>query len=144
MSSVKQALDQAVAALNAKDEASFVAMFAPDVDLPAPGGLSFKGIDGVKQWYRLWTIAFPNCHVQYPNVVTEGDQLMGEGKFTGTHTGVLHLPTGDVPPTGKTVKVDFSAVVRTTNGKVSYLRHYLDTMELMGQLGLIGAGAAAG
>lgn len=143
MSAAKDVLERAVEAFNAKDEERFLSMARGDVDLPAPGGLNFHGRDGFRQWYRLWTEAFPDRKVRYHNLVGEPNQVIGEGTFTGTHTGVMHLPTGDVPPTGKNVKIDYVAVQRVEDGKITYLRHYLDVMELMTQLGLIGAEAPA-
>jgi predicted ester cyclase len=144
MSTAKQVLDQAVEAFNAKDEVRFLALAKSDVDLPAPGGLNFHGLDGFRQWYRLWTEAFPDRKVQYYNVLSDDSQLIGEGTFKGTHTGVLRLPAGEVPPTGKRVTIDYVAVQRVADGKITYLRHYLDTMELMTQLGLVGAEAQQG
>jgi hypothetical protein len=35
------------------------------------------------------------------------DLAVGEGTFTGTHDGTLYAPTGDIPPTGRPVEVDF-------------------------------------
>jgi predicted ester cyclase len=141
MSTAKQVLDEAVMAFNASDEASFLALASPDVELPAPGGLDFRGLDGFRQWFRLWTDAFPDRKVRYHNIVSEGNQLIGEGTFTGTHTGVMRLPAGDVPPTGRHVTIDYVAVQRVSDGKITYLRHYLDVMDLMTQLGLVGAEA---
>jgi predicted ester cyclase len=143
MSTAKQVLDQAVAAFNAKDEAGFLALADPGIELPAPGGLNFQGLDGCRQWYRLWTEAFPDRKVKYHNVVGDENQVIGEGTFTGTHTGVMHLPTGDVPATGRSAKLDYVAVERISGGKIVYLRHYLDVMELMTQLGLLGTPAQA-
>ncbi|HEY2597397.1 MAG TPA: ester cyclase [Candidatus Dormibacteraeota bacterium] len=141
--SAKQVLEQAIAAFNAKDESRFVALASPSIELPSPGGLNFHGQDGFRQWFRLWTDAFPDRQVRYHNIVGDADQVLGEGTFIGTHTGPLRLPTGDVPPTGKHVTLDYVAVQRVSNGKITYLRHYLDVMELMMQLGLVGAEAKA-
>lgn len=141
--SAKQVLEQAVEAFNAKDEEKFVAMASPDVELPSPGGINLRGIDGFRQWFRLWTEAFPDRQVRYHNIVGDENQAIGEGTFTGSHTGVMRLPTGDVPPTGRSVTLDYAAVQRVSNGKITYLRHYLDVMELMTQLGLVGAEAKA-
>ena len=141
--SAKQVLEQAIAAFNAKDESRFVALASPNIELPSPGGLNFHGPDGFRTWFRLWTEAFPDRQVRYHNFVGDGDEVVGEGTFNGTHTGVMHLPTGDVPPTGKHVTLDYIVVQRVSNGKITYLRHYLDTMELMTQLGLVGAEATA-
>jgi ketosteroid isomerase-like protein len=48
-----------------------------------------------------------------------------------------------VPATGRKLKADFVAVIRVKDGKMTYLRHYFDVMDLMAQLGLVGAPATA-
>jgi predicted ester cyclase len=143
MSTPREILDQAVTAWNAKDEARLLAIASQDIDLPSPGGLTFRGLDGFHQWYQLWMEGFPNRLLRVHNIVSATDQLIYEGTFTGTHTGVLHLPTGDVPPTGRRINVDYVGVLRISNGRMSYLRHYLDVMDLMAQLGLVGVEAKA-
>jgi predicted ester cyclase len=143
MTSARSVLEQAVNALNSRQEAAFVALGAPDIDLPSPGGLNFHGTEGFRAWYRLWDDACPDHVVRYHNIVGDGEQAIGEGIFTGTQTGVLHLPTGDVPPSGRKLKADFAAVIRVKDGKITYLRHYFDVMDMMVQLGLVGAPATA-
>jgi predicted ester cyclase len=143
MSSAKSVLEKAVAALNGSDEGAFVALGDPEVELAAPGGLDYKGTAGFRTWYRLWSEAFPDREIRYRNFVGDGDEVIGEGTFTGTQTGTLRLPTGDVPPTGRRLKADFAAVVRAKSGRITYMRHYMDLMDLMGQLGLLGAPASS-
>ena len=41
-----------------------------------------------------------------------GDIAVEEGTFSGTHTGVLHGPLGDVPPTGRAVRLPYIQVLR--------------------------------
>jgi ketosteroid isomerase-like protein len=53
----------------------------------------------------------------------------------------MRLPNGDVPPTGKSLTIDYVGVQRVSDGKITYLRHYLDVIDLMTQLGLVGAEA---
>lgn len=142
MLTAKEAFERTVAAWNAGDESGVLALGSPDIVLTASGGLDYSGLDGIRQWYRLWTDACPDRKVAYFNVLSEGDQVIGEGTFSGTHTGLLRLPTGDVPPTGRRLKADFAAVARFKDGKMTYLRHYIDVMDLMIQLGLAAAPAA--
>jgi ketosteroid isomerase-like protein len=56
-------------------------------------------------------------------------------------SAIRSQPSGDVPPTGKHVSADYVAVLRTSGGKITYMRHYFDVMDLMAQLGLVGADA---
>jgi ketosteroid isomerase-like protein len=142
MLTARQVLDRTVTAWNASDEEEVVAMGDPDIELTASGGLDFKGSYGLRKWYRLWAEACPDRVVRYHNVVEAAGQAIGEGTFTGTHTGTLHLPMGDVPATGRHLKADYVAVLRVAGGKITYMRHYFDVMDLMIQLGLAGEAAA--
>jgi predicted ester cyclase len=83
----------------------------------------------------------PDRQVRVRNVVTAQNQLIYEGTFTGMQTGVLYLPTGDIPPTARRINADYVGILRVSGGKISYLHHYFDVMELMTQLGLVASGA---
>ena len=143
MSSARSLLDRAVAAWNDKDEARFIGLGTADIELVSSGAPDARGVDAFRMWYSMWTEAFPDRIVRYTNVVGDDDQVIGEGIFTGTHTGTLHLPTGDVPATGRAVKVSYVAVMKAYGGKISYLRPYLDVMDFMVQLGLVPSPATA-
>jgi len=97
MSAAKDVLERAVEAFNAKDEQRFLSLARADVDLPAPGGLNFHGRDGFRQWYGLWTEAFPDRKVRYYNLVGDHDQVIGEGTFTGHAHGRHAPPIGGRP-----------------------------------------------
>jgi predicted ester cyclase len=118
-----------------------LALATPDIELPAPRGLTFRGLDGFRQWFRMWMETAPDRQVRVRNVVTAQNQLIYEGTFTGMQTGVLYLPTGDIPPTARRINADYVGVLRVSGGKISYLHHYFDVMELMTQLGLVASGA---
>jgi len=64
-----------------------------------------------------------------------------EGTFTGTHNGVLHGPTGDVPPTGRPVRIAYIRVLRFRNGKHASFNLMFDRLSMLEQLGLIPASA---
>ena len=143
MATAKTVFERAVEAWNARDEAGILALVSPDVELMASGGLDFHGREGMRQWYRLWGEACPDRVVQYTNVLSGPHQVIGEGTFIGTHTGILHMPNGDVPPTGRRLQADFVAAFKVADDKITYMRHYLDVMDLMVQLGLVPAPAEA-
>ena len=143
MATAKAVLESAVKAWNSDDEGGVLSLGSKDIELTAPGGMDFHGLDGLRTWYRLWTEACPDRRIRYTNVVGDQDQVIGEGTFTGTHTGVLHLPTGDVPPTGRQITADFAAVIKVSDDRITYMRHYMDVMDLMIKLGLVPAPAPA-
>jgi predicted ester cyclase len=139
----KQLLERAVEAWNTKDEAAFVALGSPEVTIAASGGIELRGLEGLREYYSVWRVACPDNIIRYHNVVSEGDRVIGEATFTGTHTGVLHHPAGEIPPTGRRVSADFVGSFRTSNEKFTSLRIYFDVLDLMTQLGLAPAPAAA-
>ena len=138
----KQILEQAVSTWNRRDKEAFVALGSQDVIVTASGGIQLRGLAGMRQFYDLWMQACPDNQIRYDNVVLEGEHVMGEANFSGTHTGVLQSPTGAIPPTGKRVSIDYVGALRVSNSKIKTLRIYFDVMDLMVQLGVVGAPAS--
>ena len=60
-----------------------------------------------------------------------GDTAVEEGTFTGTHTGVLHGPMGDVPPTGRSVRLPYIQVLRFRDGKHASFNLVLDRLQML-------------
>jgi steroid delta-isomerase-like uncharacterized protein len=143
MLNAKQVLERAVDAWNRKDLDGVVALARPEAKITSAGGIELHGLEGIRQYYVLWRTACPDNIVQYRNVVAEDDRLIGEATFTGTHTGILHHPAGEIPPTGKRLSIDYVGAFRMVDGKIASLRIYFDVMELMQQLGLVPQPASA-
>lgn len=137
----KEVLERAVEAWNRRDKEAFVALGSPEVIVTASGGIELRGVGGMRQFYDLWFEACPDNQIHYRYIVTEGERVLGEANFTGTHSGVLHSPAGEIPPTGERVSVDYVGALRVANSKIVSLRVYFDVMDLMAQLGLAGAAA---
>jgi ketosteroid isomerase-like protein len=66
-----------------------------------------------------------------------GDVAVEEGTFTGTHQGVLHNPTGDVPPTGRSVAVDYLQVLHFRDGQHVSFNLMFDRLLMLEQLGVV-------
>jgi predicted ester cyclase len=138
MIDARRVLQQTTAAWNRADLAGFAALAGPNVRIVASGGIDFRGANGLRRYFALWRTACPDHLVRYHNVVAEGSRAMGEGTLDGIHLGPLHHRAGEIPPTGRHLRLDFVGSLRTTHGKVSSLRIYFDVLDLMHQLGLIG------
>ena len=87
--------------------------------------------------------AFPDAHVEVHAVHIINSIAVEEGKFTGTHNGVLHGPMGDIPPTGRPVKVDYIQVLHFRDGKHVSFNLMFDRLLMLEQLGLVPAPAVA-
>jgi hypothetical protein len=82
-------------------------VLADDVMFEASGGMRGEGKAACVEFYGGWFRAFPDAHVNVRGLHILDDIAVEEGTFTGTQTGVLHSPTGDVPPTGHSVRLDY-------------------------------------
>jgi len=69
---------------------------------------------------------FPDSGIEIMNLFATEDQAVVEFIGRGTNTAPLHMPTGDVPPTGRAVEMRFCDVYRISNGKIVNYRSYYD------------------
>ena len=142
--SVREAFERGTDAFNAHDMDAFGATFADDVAQTAPGGMTSQGRDACIAFYSIWIEAFPDAHVDVHDVVITDDVAVEEGTFTGTHRGVLRTPAGDVPPTGRAVRVPYIHVLRFRDGKHTSFNLMFDRLLMLEQLGLVPAPPSIG
>ena len=88
--------------------------------------------------------AFPDARVEVYAVHIVDDVAVEEGTFIGTQNGALHGPMGDIPPTGRSVKVDYVHVLRYRDGKHVSFNLMFDRQMMLEQLGLVPTPAPAG
>ena len=81
---------------------------APDGELTASGDIKVKGPQAIKEYYAAWISAFPDAKSEIKNLFTQGNQVVVEGVFVGTHDGTLKTPMGDLPATGRKVRAFLS------------------------------------
>ena len=108
--------------------------FTKDVVMHA-GPSDVVGIDSARDYYANYLTGFSNITFTIKDVFGQGDKLVKYWNFKGTHTGVFF----GIPPTGKTVSLDGTTLVRMANGKIAEERDFFDNMEFMTQLGLMPA-----
>ena len=97
----------------------------------------------VKRIVQVWRTAFPDLHFSVDFTVAEGDLVMCEVSFQGTHLGEFPLipplqgPT--LAPDGKTFKVKHIHRFRLREGKI--IDHFAvrDDLGMFQQLGHISA-----
>lgn len=145
MSEAKQILEQAIERWNAGDRDGWAALYTDDVVYEAPGGARISGLADLKeQYFDALLTAAPDRDSRDIVLVAEGDRVVEEARYTGTHTGVWRSPNGaEVPATGKKLDFPFVGVFRVTDGKISSIHIYYDQVEVLTQLGLMPAAAAS-
>jgi steroid delta-isomerase-like uncharacterized protein len=102
-----------------------------------PNGAVFRGPEGLKQFLQVFSTAFPESSVEVTNLFATEDQAVVEFIGRGTHSGPLHGPAGDIPPTGKSWTLHFCDVYKFREDKIVSHRTYYDALGLLQQLGLV-------
>ena len=138
---VREVFKRGTESFNAHDMDGFAAVLADDVVFEAPGGMRGAGKPACVQFYGSWLNAFPDAHLDVHRVHIIDDVAVEEGTFTGTHNGVLHAPTGDIPPTGRPVRIGYIHVLRFRDGKHVSFNLMFDRLSMLEQLGVIPASA---
>ena len=131
----RDAFEQGTYTFNAHDLAGFAEVLADDVVFTAPGARQGTGKAACVAFYGGWIEAFPDAHVEVTNVHIIDDVAVEEGVFTGTQDGVLHGPDGDLPPTGRAVRVDYIQVLRFRDGTHVSFNLSFDRLAMLEQLG---------
>jgi ketosteroid isomerase-like protein len=140
----REAFERGTDTFNAHDIDGFAEVLADDVVYTAPGGMRGQGKAACVEFYGGWLQAFADAHVEVHDVHFTDDVAVEEGKFAGTHNGVLHSPAGDVPPTGRAVSLDYIHVLRFRDGKHISFNLMFDRLLMLEQLGLVPSPAASG
>jgi steroid delta-isomerase-like uncharacterized protein len=142
LSEAKRILEEAIERWNAMDRDSWATLYTDDVEFEAPGGARISGLEDLKEKYfdALLTAA-PDRGSSDVVLFAEGDYVVEQARYTGTHTGTWRNANGvEIPATGKSLDFPFVGVFRVTDGKISSIRLYYDQIEVLSQLGLM-AGA---
>ena len=129
---------------NEHDLEGLKALYAENAEFHMPGGIVVTGPEEIAKSAAAWFQGFPDCRTKTVSTVEQGNAIVEEGIFIGTHTGVFPTPMGDIPPTGKRVEGRYVDIFEVRDGKVVSDRLHFDRMQLMEQLGLVPQPAGAG
>lgn len=133
----KELVQRQADAWNARDREGFVATYADDCEVTAPG-FAGKGRQGVGEFWSLWMDGFPDNQVIVRLLLADGDDVAEESRFEGTNSGPLTGPDGSrIPATGRRVSTAFSGLHTVRGDVVTSTRFYFDQVELLTQLGLL-------
>jgi ketosteroid isomerase-like protein len=136
-------VDRHYAEINRNDFADVGEVFSPDVATEVPGAGRLTGIEPFVAYGQAFLRAFPDGRIHRDRYLEDGDRVVVEGRFTGTNTGPLQTPGGEVPGTGRAMVLPFADVFRVARGTIVEHRVYYDTLGLLVQLGLAPEPASA-
>ena len=127
-----------IEAFNDADWERFAGTCSADVLYEEKGSdRTVRGIDAVVELAKGWRAAFPDVRGKISHSTATESTAALEITWKGTHTGPLELPTGTLPATGNAVEFDGVQVFVIEGGKVTQMRHYLDLLTMLTQVGAI-------
>jgi len=120
------------AALDAEDEAAFLAGFAEDAVLddmtePRPS----TGKQAVKDWLGRWTSAVEGGQTEIASLMAIGDTILVESVVRGRLEG----PLGRLAPSRQEFAVHRAAIVQVKDGKIRRLSSFMNGKELAQAVG---------
>jgi steroid delta-isomerase-like uncharacterized protein len=134
--SVREAFERGTAAFNAHDIDGFAQVLSEDVLFEAPG-IRGRGKAECIDFFGGWFGPFPDGHVTVHTLHILDEVVIEEGTFKGTHTGVLHVATGDLPATGRRIELPYIQVLRFRDGQHVSFNLMFDRLALLEQLGAV-------
>jgi steroid delta-isomerase-like uncharacterized protein len=115
-------------AFNRRDLDAWLGLFAPDATWhEIPSGEVFDVPDGVRLYYERFASAFPDGRCRDITVRAGEGFVVGEFTGSGTNTGPLLTPEGELPPSGKRIDIPFCDVHIVEDGLVARTHRYWDT-----------------
>ena len=106
-----------------------------------PGEPNFA--EHLKQVVVAMRAAFPDVRFAVTEVIGERDWVACHSIMTGTNLGDIRPPLAPagrvIAATGRAVRVPHMHMIRMENGQSAELLHLMDTMAMLGQLGVLPA-----
>jgi steroid delta-isomerase-like uncharacterized protein len=137
MGQARELMDRITEAVMARDADAFAEIYADDVVADTPDEGRLVGRQALVDWLMRFGQAFPDTSFEMIGTLDTDDRAADEAYLTATHTGTLQMPDGDLPPTGRRIRIRECDAITVEGGKVVSHRFYFDQVELLTQLGLM-------
>jgi steroid delta-isomerase-like uncharacterized protein len=119
------------------DLSGIASLFASDGVHIDPFGRR-EGREAIGAYLEEGDKPFSDIRMETSRMTEEGDTVVAEWTWWGTHTAPLVMPDGtEIPPTGKTVELPGVSVLTIMDGRFATDREYLDAAAMASQLGLM-------
>ena len=129
--------EKSIEAMNSHD-LSRDDLFNEDFQAEVPGAQGGFNREQSRANSEIFIAAFPDLHFEVVRRIAQGEYVVFNWVSTGTHTGSLRTPSGNmIPPTGKKGTIYGSTTYRIRDGKISNTWTYWDMAAMLAQLGLL-------
>jgi steroid delta-isomerase-like uncharacterized protein len=128
-------LEVRFAALNNRDMATLMSLYAVDGIVDSPLGGHAKGPEAIRKVYDAWLASFPDAQFDVEPAIIDGERVAQATMVNGTDMGGFM----GLPPTGKRFTMPMVVLFVIHDGKIHYERRVYDFTGLMIQLGVLKA-----
>jgi ketosteroid isomerase-like protein len=139
MGQARETLDKITEAILAGDRDGIASCYAEDAVADTPDEGRLVGRDAVVEYLAGFARAFPNITWEPISQLEIGDTAIDEGYIIGANTGPLAGPDGELPATGRTIRLRECDLLTVRDGLAVSHRFHYDQMDLLTQLGLMGS-----
>ena len=128
--------DWYLTARNEADLALLDKIYSPGVIVHDPSQPeNIVGLDSLKNQYKNTHIAIPDVKFSLDEMYVKGDKVVWIFTMSGTITGPIHTPFGDLPPTGKAFRLSGVAIDRIVEGKIAEEWVYFNVLDILQPMG---------
>jgi ketosteroid isomerase-like protein len=128
----KELVRQALAELDKPGGHGFIECLTEDAEFMTPLGV-MHGRDEAAAFVGGMHASFSDWKHDV-EIEAIGDRVVVEGTWSGTHSGPMQTPQGEMPATGKRATVPFAGVVQVRGDEIASIHNYFDTGGFMSQL----------
>ena len=89
-----------------------------------------RGIEGLKQFLTTFRASFPDMQMTLGDIVAEGDKVVAQWTFRGTHRGEFI----GIAPTDKELTVTGIDIISVSGGKIAEIWANFDSLGMIQQL----------
>jgi limonene-1,2-epoxide hydrolase len=131
-------------ALRGLDEAGgqgFIDRLADDAEMVSPLA-ALQGREAIGEFVRGMHASFTDWKHDV-RIESAGDLVVVEGTWSGTNTGSMQTPQGEIPATNRRATLPFAGIARVEGDRIVSVHNYFDQMAMTAQLGLMPEPATA-
>jgi ketosteroid isomerase-like protein len=121
-------------AINERRFADYDELFAPDATLEGPGGVTGTGPDAMRAFDQVWTNASSDFAITPLVQLSVDGKVSSENLVEATHDGLLELPGGALPATGRALGGRYVGTFEVAGGRIVSQHVYYDRMIVVDQL----------
>ena len=93
------------------------------------------GLDALKEGITSMRTTLPDINMTYDEIIIMGDKTVTRWTMTGTNTGPMQASEGELPPTGKKIRLSGVTISRRVNEKIVEEWIYFNVLDMVIQLG---------